>query len=103
MLIPEKQITFISPNFVSQFRKIADYTFPLYVLHMPILKLLKVIMQNKFNLNDQFYLSLFISIIVCVLLGTFFEKLRPTWSKFFQNIVEKIFVRFSVKNLKIEF
>ena len=49
-VFPENNKIHISPNFVKKIRKIADYTFPIYVLHYPILKLCKLVFI------DQFYL-----------------------------------------------
>ncbi len=85
-VFPENNRISISPIFVNRFRKIADYTFPIYVLHYPILKLCKVLLMNKFDVYGQFYLSIFISIIISILLGNFFERYRELWSTLFKKI-----------------
>ncbi len=88
ILLPEKKSLNISDWFIKQFRKIADYTFPIYVFHFPLLKLLKLVMIGKLNINNQFYLSVIISLFVSIILGALFEKLRPYWSKLFENLIK---------------
>ncbi len=74
LFLPENKSFGISDIFIKQFRKIADFTFPIYVFHFPILNLLKLVMVNKLNINYQFYLSIIVSLFVSILLGSFFKK-----------------------------
>jgi peptidoglycan/LPS O-acetylase OafA/YrhL len=99
ILLPDYKPLKISAKFIKQFRKIADYTFPIYVLHYPILKLCKVIMQDKLYLDNQFYLSLLLSLVISVVLGNFFEKFRHNWSVFFVSIINMKTASFMLKRL----
>ena len=89
-VFPENKNVSISPLFVKRFRKIADYTFPIYVLHYPIIKLTKVLFVNVFSVDKQFYLSILISIVVSVFLGEIFERNRSLWNRLFKNIINGI-------------
>ncbi len=99
MLLPDYKPLKISSKFINQFRKIADYTFPIYVLHYPILKLCKVIMRDKLILDNQFYLSLILSLLISVALGNFFEKFRHNWSSFFERLIKITRVNSIVKKI----
>jgi peptidoglycan/LPS O-acetylase OafA/YrhL len=100
ILLPDYKSLNISDRFIKQFRKIADYTFPIYVLHYPILKLSKVVLQDKFNLDNQFYLAVALSLIISVLIGGFLEKFRYKWSEFFENILEMTVINFTIKKVQ---
>lgn len=97
MVLPENKELNISDKFVKQFREIADYTFPIYILHYPILKLCKALMEYKLHLDIQFYLSLLISLLISVLLGKLFGKFRSNWTEFFNYFFKMRTLNFILK------
>lgn len=73
------------------FRKTADLTFPLYVLHFPMILLWGALVE--FHLNDfsQFIGALVVILVVAFILGLLMEKLRPEFGRFFIWIFNVIF------------
>lgn len=66
------------------FRKLADLTFPIYVLHNPLL----IFFRGLFNFKEKDATQLGIAIIcvflVSVVIGLFLESQRPAWVRFFK-------------------
>ncbi|MCW2118494.1 acyltransferase family protein [Flavobacterium sp. 7A] len=90
-LFPTNLQMTISDKFVKQFRTVADFTFPIYVLHYPILQLCKVVLNNAGDMQLQFYVSILVSLFFSVVFGYFFNKYRILWTTLF----EKIFNRYN--------
>jgi peptidoglycan/LPS O-acetylase OafA/YrhL len=72
------------------FRKIANMTFPIYVLHFPILVLIKSIFY-QFNMVwwTPFICCLF-TLILCISIGLVLEHYRLWWVNFFKILINKI-------------
>lgn len=74
-------------TFTNWFRKLADLTFPLYVLHFPLL----VLWRAVFGFEQYNYLQLWEAIIsvlvVTGVLGVLLEKQRPLWTILFKRLL----------------
>ena len=79
------------------FRTIADLTFPIYVLHKPLLVLIYSMIEFRMNDAVQQWLATGITLIVACVLGFALEYMRPAWSILFEKIL--IQVRFAANKL----
>ncbi|HEX5152906.1 MAG TPA: acyltransferase [Parafilimonas sp.] len=71
---------------VSRFRFYANLTYPLYLLHFPILVLLSTILHNyNFAAINNYFIGLVSTLILCFLLGAFFEREKGFWDHLFQK------------------
>lgn len=77
-------------NFQKKFRTIADMTFPIYVLHFPLLVLTKCILFNLFNEKGLLIFGGGLTFMLCVLLGLFFESKKNWWYQFFTKLLIKL-------------
>ncbi|RZK45175.1 MAG: acyltransferase [Hymenobacter sp.] len=72
------------------FRWVADLTFPIYVLHFPILVLSQIFILNTFvNKNYAFYFSLCFTFFLCSIIGIILDKNRKHWKSLFSILVYK--------------
>jgi peptidoglycan/LPS O-acetylase OafA/YrhL len=71
-------------KFANWFRKAADLTFPLYVLHFPLLVLWMSLFGRRENDSAQLWQVLFSVLVTASLLGVLLEMQRPVWSRFFK-------------------
>lgn len=69
------------------FRKIADLTFPLYVLHFPLMLLWQALFGIHFNDITQLWRALVAVVITSAVIGVFLERQRPIWSAMFKKIL----------------
>ncbi|HEX8425288.1 acyltransferase [Hymenobacter sp.] len=76
-----------SGNLITSFRKIADLTFPIYVLHNPLLILSRAIMGYEKNNLAHMWQNLIVVLIAAAIIGVYLEKQRPLWSKFFGKLL----------------
>ncbi|UOG74829.1 acyltransferase [Hymenobacter tibetensis] len=73
-------------SWVSWFRKLADLTFPIYILHTPLLILSRYISDyQKYNIT-QMWQCVAVVLITSALIGVVLEKQRPMWTKLFKNL-----------------
>ncbi|WP_028295682.1 acyltransferase family protein [Olivibacter sitiensis] len=87
-LIPNKEFNSvqISKSFISNFRKIADLTFPIYVLHLPLLLLFRTIVPfEKYNMI-QYIFGVTVVLGVACILGLLIEKQRIVWVNLWKSI-----------------
>jgi peptidoglycan/LPS O-acetylase OafA/YrhL len=66
------------------FRKIADLTFPLYVLHFPLLVLWRATIGIQYDNLGQLCVAIAFVLVIAAVIGYFLEKQRPLWSRFFK-------------------
>jgi peptidoglycan/LPS O-acetylase OafA/YrhL len=71
---------------VDRFRVLADLTFPIYVLHFPLLILWRVIFGLRVEDHGQYVLALGSVLVVAAMLGLVLERLRPRWSRAFARL-----------------
>ena len=72
-----------------RFREFANMTFPIYVLHYPILILLKCIIPPQLPAGWQWFITGSIALVICTFLGLIFEKHKDKWKAFFVWIFNK--------------
>ena len=90
-LLPmSKATTVVTTSAVSKrFREFANMTFPIYVLHYPILILLKCIIPSDITPGWQWFIIGSIALIICTILGLIFEKYKEKWKALFIWIFNK--------------
>lgn len=68
------------------FRKLADLTFPIYVLHFPLLVLFRASIDFKINSVSQMILAILTVLIFSSIMGIFVEQKRPFWTNLFKQL-----------------
>jgi peptidoglycan/LPS O-acetylase OafA/YrhL len=68
---------------IKLFRKVADLTFPIYILHHPLLILWRAIFNYRVNDMVQMWIAILTVFVACTILGLLFEHQRKTWLSFF--------------------
>jgi len=86
-LISKVQFFKISKDFLKSFRKFADLTFPIYVLHFPLLVLWQSIVGTYTSNFFHVWLAIVGVLIVSSLLGLLFESQRKIWLLLFTRIL----------------
>lgn len=86
VFVPDEDIS-MKESFVIKIRKIADLSFPLYILHYPILVLWQAIFVRKANDIVQMCEAMITAIILSILIGGVLERKRYKWIEFFEKIV----------------
>jgi len=72
------------------FRKIADLTFPLYVLHFPLIVLWRATIGIDYDNFGQLCVAITFVLITASIIGYFLEKQRPLWSRFFKWLLTNV-------------
>ncbi|WP_366182397.1 acyltransferase [Flavobacterium ovatum] len=72
------------------FRTIGDLTFPIYVLHWPLLILFKSLMPIGLGLNIQFLIISLSTFLICIFVGMYLESKKQLWSLLFNRILLKL-------------
>jgi peptidoglycan/LPS O-acetylase OafA/YrhL len=85
-LLPNVELSILKDSFVNKYRVIADLTFPLYVLHLPLILLFRTLVPFKVNDYVQYFTCVFCIIIVAGILGYILEKQRYIWIKLFKKL-----------------
>jgi peptidoglycan/LPS O-acetylase OafA/YrhL len=86
-LLPTQNVQAQPSALSKRFRFAADLTFPLYVLHFPLMVLWIGLFGLRLNDWTQLIELLFVVTIVAVLIGVFLEKYRPLWDQLFKRVV----------------
>ncbi|HTE28220.1 acyltransferase family protein [Flavitalea sp.] len=68
-------------EFSTKFRTIADLTFPIYVLHHPLLILWRAVVGYHPESKTEMVFAIVMSTVVAALIGIWLENLRGIWSK----------------------
>lgn len=71
---------------VRRVRAVADLTFPIYVMHFPLLVLWRALFGTQLDDLGQYALAVTASALVSSVLGVFLERKRPMWSRLFRRI-----------------
>lgn len=72
------------PKWILWYRNISDLTFPLYVLHYPLLIFWRSLFGLKVNNELQMWEAIGFVLVLSLLMGTFFESKRPLWANYFK-------------------
>jgi peptidoglycan/LPS O-acetylase OafA/YrhL len=93
--------TSVQPLFLKKFRQVANLTFPLYLLHFPLLALWQAIFQVRIGDAVQFWIAM-ISILATIFpIALFLENKRRVWDRIFDyptKAVGKIFKQTSSRH-----
>ena len=89
-LLPTDTERRVQANWIGRFRRIADLTFPLYVLHYPLLILWQGVFGLQLYDKGQLAQALLVVLITATGLGAVLEKQRVAWTGFFAQLVNKI-------------
>jgi peptidoglycan/LPS O-acetylase OafA/YrhL len=76
-------------RWISRFRQLADLTFPIYVLHFPLLVLWQGIFGSQLYDAGQLTLALSVVFLLTALLGVFLERQRSMWTRFFTQVLAR--------------
>ncbi|WP_345950791.1 hypothetical protein ABDD95_04950 [Mucilaginibacter sp. PAMB04274] len=78
------------PKSLNTFRKVADLTFPLYILHFPLLVVVKSLLKVQLSTTMHFVVCMLIVVILVSVIGTYLEAKRPWWNQLFGNLLIRI-------------
>lgn len=79
----------VKKNLAKRLRQLADLTFPLYVLHEPLLIFVRTLCKTvPYNLT-QMYITMGIVFLICVMIGSLMEKSRPYWRQLFNGLINR--------------
>jgi len=78
---------------LKRMRIIANLTFPIYVLHFPLLVLVKSILPSSISLFTQSIIGGILALIVCVILGLWVESYKNSWKGLFEWLFNTVFRR----------
>jgi len=84
--VPSKNKDTIESDVAKKLRKIADLTFPIYVLHYPLLVLYRVFCYHDLYDSMQMWQAIGVVLIFCVVLGLLIESQRFFWIQFFKYL-----------------
>lgn len=71
---------------VRPIRKAADLTFPIYVLHFPLLILYDSLSGQSVSHANQLVVPTLVVLLACILIGLMLEKYRRIWDAGFQTM-----------------
>ena len=83
-LLPTSAAPVPAAGWVSRIRQAADLTFPIYVLHYPLLILWRGLWGKRLHDESQMLLALTSVLVVATLLGLLLERQRPAWVRLFK-------------------
>jgi peptidoglycan/LPS O-acetylase OafA/YrhL len=83
-ILPTGNEQSIEPEWTALFRKIADLTFPLYVLHFPLLVLWRGMFGFKLNSQLEMWQAIIFAIFISAITGILLERQRELWIRFFK-------------------
>lgn len=79
-----------SKRLYNLYRKFADITFPIYILHFPLLVTFRSIFGTDYFNLSQMWVAIFTTLTLCIVFGLFTEHYRRKWDKLFLNIFSKL-------------
>lgn len=74
----------VQAKWIGWFRKFADLTFPIYVLHHPLLVLFRAVVGFEVRDTTQLWMAIVSAFILSALIGLLLESQRPVWVRFFK-------------------
>jgi peptidoglycan/LPS O-acetylase OafA/YrhL len=86
--LPEGADYNVQSKFITKFRKIADLTFPIYVLHYPILILYRALTNYQMYDTMQMLQAFTVVLLSTVLLGLLLDLQRFVWRRFFTSLFQ---------------
>ncbi|MGF7081429.1 acyltransferase family protein [Mucilaginibacter sp. UYCu711] len=95
-LLPQSDKKINQTKSVRWFRTLADLTFPLYILHYPLLVLFDAIFNYKVNDMFQLWLPCLFIVFFAVIFGLILEKQRFVWNKWFTYLFNYIKIKLNI-------
>jgi peptidoglycan/LPS O-acetylase OafA/YrhL len=89
-VIPPFEGKATSTSMILYLRKTADITFPLYILHYPLLILYDAFGFRPINSILDLWVPFTCILTAAVLIGIVLERFRPYWTKFFSYVFTRI-------------
>ncbi|MDF7820399.1 acyltransferase [Runella sp. MFBS21] len=96
-ILPEGRELDLPKKSLQIFRDVADLTFPIYVLHNPLLHLFRGVFGYLENNQKQLNQAMGTVILLCAIIGYFLNKYRPYWVLFFGRILKYLKLKGIVK------
>ncbi|TDN39581.1 hypothetical protein A8B98_18000 [Hymenobacter sp. UV11] len=90
-ILPSANPSKVSGSWIDKFRKVADLTFPIYVLHYPLLILWQGIFKQRPYDAGQLAGALVMVLLVAAAIGLVLERQRPVWAKFFKWLLNRAY------------
>lgn len=87
-LLPLNRNKVSEHKFIVFFRKIADLTFPIYVLHYPLLVVFRALIDYQLYNTSQMWQAFALVLLVCVMLGLVLNYQRFIWSRLFRSMLQ---------------
>ena len=72
------------------FRKVADLTFPIYLLHNPLYVLFKTVLKFQQNSMQQYILVFTAALIIATALGLVMDKYRYLWNQSIAYVFNRV-------------
>lgn len=88
----------ITSALTSSIRKAADLTFPIYVLHFPILLLYDGLSNESILFAHQLALPTVMVVLCCIIIGIALEKYRPIWNALFDRLYDYVASFFKLRS-----
>lgn len=89
-LLPSGKVSEAQPRWIGAFRKVADLTFPIYVLHNPLFVLWRAMFDHQAYSTLQLWQAIATVLLVSICIGLVLEKQRPLWIRFFKWLVKEV-------------
>jgi peptidoglycan/LPS O-acetylase OafA/YrhL len=86
-VLPLESEVRISSKWIVWFRKFADLTFPIYVLHHPFLVLYRAVIGFEINNTGQMWMAIISAFLISSLIGLVLETQRMKWMIFFTKLL----------------
>jgi peptidoglycan/LPS O-acetylase OafA/YrhL len=86
-LLPLSKTIVINTPKVKFIRKVADFTFPIYVLHNPLLFFLRFLLRNHPSNYWQMVIAVIVVIVLGSCIGLFIEAQRVLWVNGFKRLL----------------
>jgi peptidoglycan/LPS O-acetylase OafA/YrhL len=80
----------VSPVLVRRVRRIADLTFPIYLMHYPLLVLWRVLFGTRLDDPAQYVQAVIGALVVSSVLGLLLEPQRRRWDRFFDRLFSTV-------------
>lgn len=87
---PPEHERLVPDELVQRFRAIADLTFPIYVLHFPLLVFWRVLFGTRLGDPLQCAAAVAVVLLVSALVGWQLERRRRSWTRFFRFVFARL-------------